>query len=115
MDRAGDWTLRGVGVEARDAAQDAARRYGMSVGEWLEEAIARQAAAQGVKRESRDQDERTEAAGDRLSRFARRDEPGARQTRRSVHELLEMIVERIEAIEEDIGANKRASRRANAA
>jgi localization factor PodJL len=42
------WNVRGVRPEARDTARKAAQRSGMSVAEWLNEAIAEQAAEDGV-------------------------------------------------------------------
>ena len=35
----GQWTLRGVSVEAREAAKEAAKAQGIPLGEWLERAI----------------------------------------------------------------------------
>ena len=40
MKSGGPWNLRGLRPEAREAARDAARRSGMSVGEWLNTVIA---------------------------------------------------------------------------
>src|SRR5450631_1791115 len=82
MNRAVAWSVRGVGRETRDAAQEAARRAGMSLGEWLDEVIADQAAEQGVDPEDFDQDARLDAIGDRLSRLGRRDEPAPGRFRR---------------------------------
>src|SRR5271170_7557475 len=85
MNRAAAWSVRGVGRETRDAAQEAARRAGMSLGEWLDEVIADQAAEQGVEPEDFDQDERLDAIGDRLSALSRdrdfRETPFKRQRR----------------------------------
>ncbi|MGA2041879.1 MAG: hypothetical protein ABSG83_00750 [Roseiarcus sp.] len=75
MNRAAAWSVRGVGRDTRDAAQQAARRAGMSLGEWLDEVIADQAAEQGVNPEDFDEDERLDAIGDRLSGLSRRGEP----------------------------------------
>jgi hypothetical protein len=79
MNGAAAWSVTGVGLETRDAAQDAARRCGMSLGEWLEEVIAELAAAEGVNLEDCNHGERTAAASNRLSGFARSDEPSAKQ------------------------------------
>ena len=54
----------------------------MSLGEWLDEVIADQAAEQGVDPEDFDQDERLNAIGDQLSAMSRRDEPGFKRPRR---------------------------------
>jgi hypothetical protein len=45
MNNAAAWNLRGIGYETRLAAEQAARLAGMSLGEWLEDIIAQQAAA----------------------------------------------------------------------
>jgi hypothetical protein len=45
MNTAAAWNLRGIGYETRLAAEQAARLAGMSLGEWLEDIIAQQAAA----------------------------------------------------------------------
>lgn len=37
------WNIKGVRPEVRDSARQAARRSGMSVGEWLNHVIAEQA------------------------------------------------------------------------
>ncbi len=39
MKSGGPWNLRGLRPETREAARDAARRSGMSVGEWLNSVI----------------------------------------------------------------------------
>jgi localization factor PodJL len=67
MNRAAAWSVRGIGRETRDAAQEAARRAGVSLGEWLDEVIAEQAAEQGVDASDFDEDQRLDAIGDRLS------------------------------------------------
>ena len=74
MNRAAAWSVRGVGRETRNAAQEAARRAGVSLGEWLDQVIAEQAAEQGVNPEDFDQDERLDAIGDRLSGLPRQDD-----------------------------------------
>ena len=40
MSKALPWNIRGIGSDAREAARDAARREGLSLGEWLQDAIA---------------------------------------------------------------------------
>lgn len=42
------WSIRGIDDDIREAARVAARRSGVSVSEWLNDLIARQAAAQGI-------------------------------------------------------------------
>ncbi len=57
MKSGGPWNLRGLRPEARAAARDAARRSGMSVGEWLNAVIrpaeAREAESRGSERSDR--------------------------------------------------------------
>ena len=43
--RPSPWSIRGVPAEARNAAMDAAKREGMSLGEWLDRAIRHQVKA----------------------------------------------------------------------
>jgi localization factor PodJL len=58
------WNVKGVRPEARDSAREAARRSGLSVGEWLNNAILEQAGGDGsdsyrdgAHRPARDQDQ----------------------------------------------------------
>ena len=71
MNRAAAWSVRGVGRETRDIAEEAARRAGMSLGDWLDEVVAEQAADQGVSVNDLDEDDKLDAIGDRLSRLSR--------------------------------------------
>ena len=68
MNKAVPWNIKGVDSDTREAAREAARRSGMSVGEWLNSVIADQAAAAGVDVEDMDDEERLEAVAARLSR-----------------------------------------------
>src|SRR5437868_2819244 len=43
------WRVTGVGPQARETAREAARRSGMSVGEWLDTAIIDSALEEGVE------------------------------------------------------------------
>jgi localization factor PodJL len=54
----------------------------MSLGEWLDDVIAEQAAEQGVNPEDFDQEERLDAIGERLSGLPRRNDLDARRARR---------------------------------
>lgn len=42
------WSVKGIGPEARETARQAARRSGLSLGEWLNSVILQQAAQDGV-------------------------------------------------------------------
>src|ERR1700675_4759291 len=77
MNRAAAWSVRGVGRDTREDAPEAARRAGMSLGEWLDEVIADQAADQGVDPEDFDEEEKLDAISERLSGFSRQREPRA--------------------------------------
>ncbi|MFZ0210522.1 MAG: hypothetical protein WAL59_31205, partial [Roseiarcus sp.] len=71
MNRAAAWSVKGVGRETRDIAEEAARRAGMSLGDWLDEVVAEQAADQGISVDDLDEDDKLDAIGDRLSRLSR--------------------------------------------
>ena len=70
MNKAAPWNVRGVGLDTRDAAREAARRAGLSLGEWLDQVIAEEATALGVEAEDIDADDRLEAVTAKLSRMA---------------------------------------------
>ena len=78
MNRAVAWTIAGVSRRTRDAALEAARRAGMGLDDWLDEAIAERAGLDPHAEFGRDEafDDRLDAAAGRLERIARR--PGAR-------------------------------------
>ena len=83
MNKAVPWRIKGVGFDARAAAIEAARRSGMSLGEWLNAVIADQAADDGVDEDELDADDRLEAVTRRLSTLRDgRDTLGARERRR---------------------------------
>src|SRR5271156_6186428 len=71
MNKAAAWSVRGVGRETREIAEEAARRAGMSLGDWLDEVVAEQAAEQGVSVADLNEDDKLDAIGDRLSRLSR--------------------------------------------
>ena len=83
MDSATAWKVRGVGRETRVFAEEAARRAGLSLGDWLDEVIADRAAERGVDPADLRRDDRLDAIGERIARLGRRedrfdDEPRAR-------------------------------------
>ena len=75
------WSVKGIKPEARETAREAARRSGMSLGEWLNTVIIHQAAQEGVDPESLEDDEAP--YGDDL---------------RAVHERLDDITRRIDTV-----------------
>ena len=84
MNKAVPWRIKGVGFDARAAAIEAARRSGMSLGEWLNAVIADQAADDGVDEDELDADDRLDAVTRRLSTLRDgRDTLGARDRRRT--------------------------------
>jgi localization factor PodJL len=62
------WNVKGVRREARATAREAARRSGVSVGEWLNNVIIEQASEEGIEPPDfdRDEDEGQAAVNDRL-------------------------------------------------
>ena len=60
------WNVKGIWPEARETAKEAARRSGMSLGEWLNSVILHQAAEDGVQSPSLAYDD-DDAGGDKLS------------------------------------------------
>ena len=68
------WNVDGVPPQARDTAQEAARRCGMSVGDWLSNVIVAQAARQGATRspsELQDRDAEERELAETMERIAR--------------------------------------------
>jgi localization factor PodJL len=86
MNKAAAWSVRGVGRETREIAEEAARRAGMSLGDWLDEVVAEQAAEQGVSADDWDENEKLDAIGDRLSRLSRRERAPAAAPREADEE-----------------------------
>jgi localization factor PodJL len=73
------WSVKGIRPEARETAREAARRSGVSLGEWLNAVIIQQAEEEGVQAPSLDDDD----GGDELA---------------TVHTRLDDITRRIEQI-----------------
>ena len=57
------WSVKGIRPQARETAKEAARRSGMSLGEWLNSVVIRQAAEQGVTPEALADERRPRSAG----------------------------------------------------
>ncbi|PPQ34193.1 hypothetical protein CCR94_00035, partial [Rhodoblastus sphagnicola] len=81
MSKAVPWSIKGVDFDARDAAKEAARRDGLSLGEWLNRAIADHAAETGADDQEFDADERLEAVAAQLARLSREAETDTRKPR----------------------------------
>ena len=82
MNKAVPWSIKGVDFNAREAAEEAARRSGMTLGEWLNSVIADQADELGIDPQDIDDTQRVEAVSRRLAHMAPRDHyPPARAER----------------------------------
>ena len=67
MNKAVPWRIKGVGFDVRAAANEAAHRAGLSLGEWLNTIIAKQAERDGVDEAELDADDRIDAVKQHLS------------------------------------------------
>jgi localization factor PodJL len=81
MNKAASWSIKGVDFDAREAAEVAAQRSGLSLGEWLNNVIAERAAEQQVAPDELDTEARLEAVTARLQRLSQGGE--AQERRRS--------------------------------
>ncbi len=68
MSKAVPWSIDDVGADARDAAKMAARRAGLSLGDWVDEIVADRAAELGVEESDVDAHERKAAVAAELAR-----------------------------------------------
>ena len=73
MSKTAAWNVVGVERSTQTIAEEAARRAGMSLADWLDEVVAEQAADQGVAAEELTEDDRLDAIGERLDQMSRRD------------------------------------------
>ncbi|HEY1454443.1 MAG TPA: hypothetical protein VGF57_13360 [Roseiarcus sp.] len=99
MNQAMAWTIAGMERRTRDAAEEAARRAGMRLDDWLDEAIAGQAALGQRPRpeDDKSEDERLDAAAGRLERIARQSTPGREPGSPRVPDAFDSAIERFEA------------------
>ena len=97
MNKAMAWNIAGVGRRTRDAAEEAARRAGMRLDDWLDAAIAEQAAEQGAPLEkSQAQDDWLDAVAGRLERISRRNLPAEEPHGPGVPDSFHAAIERFE-------------------
>jgi localization factor PodJL len=110
MNGAAVWNVKGVGRDTRAFAEEAARRAGASLGDWLDRVVADKAAEQGVDPADLKRDERLDAIAERISNLARceegwgdapasrrRDSAAAgREASRSSEDLFEAAVAQLE-------------------
>lgn len=102
------WSIKGVSPEAREAARKAVESGGMTMGEWLSEAIRAVAAEErGMAPAPAPAPAQPEIAEDRLEPLAERIAAAERRTALMVaplHELLETIARRLEGLESRLAA-----------
>jgi localization factor PodJL len=92
------WNIAGVGRRTRDAAVEAARRAGMCIDDWLDEAIADYAGLDQDVRPQRDgaDEDRLVAAAGRLERIARRNARAPASPSRGASGSFNSVIERME-------------------
>ena len=92
------WNIAGVERRTRDAAVEAARRAGMRLDDWLDEAIADYAGVEQRARPEHDgaEDDRLDAAAGRLERIARRNGPAQALRTPGIPEPFDSVIERFE-------------------
>ena len=90
--------IAGVDRRTRDAAVEAARRAGMRLDDWLDEAIADYAGVEQHARpeHNRAEDDRLDAAAGRLERIARRNAPPQAPRAPGIPESLDSVIERFD-------------------
>ena len=81
MRKAAAWNVTGIDRSTQALAEEAARRAGMTLGDWLDEVVSEQAAGQGVGAEDVADDDRLESVEGRLERLTSRDRAAARRSR----------------------------------
>jgi localization factor PodJL len=81
MRRATAWSVRGVDRSTQEIAEEAARRAGVSLADWLDGVVAESAAEQGVATDDMEEDDKLDAIGERLSRLSTHGEGGAPRRR----------------------------------
>ena len=83
MNKAVPWSIKGIDFDAREAAKEAARRDGVTLGEWMNRAIADRANEMGANIQDFDADERLEAVAAQLARLSSEMDDDAPLRRRS--------------------------------
>jgi localization factor PodJL len=91
------WNIAGVGRRTQDAAEEAARRAGMPLDDWLDAAIAEQAAEQGAQLEkSKAHNDLLDAVAGRLERISRQNPRAEEPQRPSIPGSFDPAIERFE-------------------
>jgi localization factor PodJL len=98
MNRAMAWNIAGVSRRTRDAAVEAARRAGMGLDDWLNEAIAGHAGLDPRAQPDHGEalDDRLDAALGRLERMARRNAPAREPRGPGIPGPFDPVIERFE-------------------
>jgi localization factor PodJL len=86
MSKAVPWSIKGVDFDAREAAKEAARRDGVTLGDWMNRAIVQRAAETGSDVQDFDADERLEAVAAQLARLSRQSEDESERGSRRIPE-----------------------------
>jgi localization factor PodJL len=91
------WNIAGVGRRSRDAAVEAARRAGMRLDDWLDQAIADYAGLDHqTSQDNEAEDDRLDAAAGRLERLARRNERAQAPREPKSSKPFDTVIERLE-------------------
>ena len=98
MNKAIPWSIKGVDFETREAAKDAARRSGMTLGQWLNSVIEDRAEDMGLDADELDDEDRSEAVHTRLGRARLPRRPVAR-ARSQATSTLDKVARRLENLE----------------
>jgi localization factor PodJL len=98
MNRAMAWNIAGVGQRTRDAAVEAARQAGMRLDDWLDEAISDYTGLdqRPPTQHSEAEDDRLDAAADRLERIARRNAPAQGSHAPGIPHAFDSVIDRFE-------------------
>ena len=92
------WNIAGVSRRSRDAAVEAARRAGLGLDDWLDEAIADHAGLDPHAGPDNNEalDDRLDAAAGRLERIARRNAPAKEPRAPGIPDSFGSVIERFE-------------------
>jgi len=107
MNKAVPWSIKGVDFDTREAAKEAARRDGLTLGEWMNRAISERAAEMGVSAQEFIADERLEAVAAELARLSRDDATPRRRRGETGRRREDRPAEQQDAFRRESGAMRR--------